>query len=183
MRSSAHIEPHIRKCHHAFANYFPPLFLPASKHFTSPDLQLKLFHAILYENTNLFTATFMLSSRFPFCTAKSMALTTLSSKAFAVFSRSSVQHLPASCIPAQRISAPWQSNRFLEPYSPGAQNGAFLPTSLDNALGRLAPPLHVPRFPNQHNRHAPNRSRYYPWTGHTWWIRQWEGLWSRQCES
>ena len=145
MSSSTDIEPHIRKCYYTFANYFPSFFLPTSKHCTSSKVQVKLFHVNLYENTYFFTASFMLSSRFLFCTAKSMTLTTLSLKALAVISRSSMQCLPASCIPVQQISVPWRSTSksVSEPHPPGAQNGAFLPTCLDIALGRLALPLHV----------------------------------------
>ena len=112
--SSIHIEPHIRKCCHTFANYSSPtsiilLICKESKLFTSPNVQMKKILANLYEVTYFFTENFMLSSRFPFCTANSMTLMILLFKTFAVISRSSVQHLPVStvsCIPAQRISAP-----------------------------------------------------------------------------
>ena len=74
---------------------------------------MRLFPAILHKNTDFVTARFMLSSRFPFCTAKSMTLMALSFKAFAVFSISSVQCLPASCIPVQWISiSTWRVQLF-----------------------------------------------------------------------
>ena len=56
-RGSTHIEPHIRKCCHTFANYIFPLFFLTSKHHASPKVKLRFFsdhsvwkHWLCYSN-------------------------------------------------------------------------------------------------------------------------------------
>ena len=150
-KGSTHIEPHIRKCCHTFANYFFPLFLPTSKHRTSPKIKLRLFsdHSVICMKTLTLLQQLLCSAPdFPFAPLRAWHWQCCRSR----HSQSFQEVRCSFCLLRAYLRKEYQPQKvqfiFPEPHSPGAQNGAILPTCLDIALGRLAPPLHVPRFPN-----------------------------------
>ena len=133
-KGSTHIEPHIRKCCHTFANYFLPLFLPTSKHHTSPKIKLRLFsdHSVICMKTLTLLQQLLCSAPdFPFAPLRAWHWQCCCSR----HSQSFQKVRCSFCLLRAYLRKEYQPQKvqfiFPEPHSPGTQNGAILPTCLD----------------------------------------------------